>query len=69
MAQKTMELVNRMIGDLNALNKSGNDKPTPAYIAQCWDKDMVWFGPAGIGATFTIEGVSETTSISIPRKP
>lgn len=54
--QKTIELVNRMIGDLNALNKSGNDKPTPAYIAQCWDEDMVWFGPTGIGATFTIEG-------------
>ena len=54
--QKTIELVNRMIGDLDALNKSGNDKPTSAYIARCWDEDMVWFGPTGIGATFTIEG-------------
>lgn len=53
---KTIELVNRMIADLDALNKSGDDSPSPDYLARCWHEDMLWFGPTGIGASFTIEG-------------
>jgi hypothetical protein len=54
--QKTEDLVNRMIADLDALNKSGDNTPSPEYLAACWHDDMVWFGPTGIGASFTIEG-------------
>jgi len=51
----TIELLNRMIDDLDALNKSGNDNCPPEYLARTWHEDMAWYGPAGIGSTFTIE--------------
>ena len=56
---QTLALVNRMIADLSALNQSGNDFPPPEYLAQTWHSDMVWYGPAGIGATYTIERYQE----------
>ena len=56
---KTLELVNRMINDLAELNCSGDDCPSPEYIAQAWHDDMLWYGPAGIGATYTIRGFQE----------
>ncbi|MEO1324947.1 MAG: nuclear transport factor 2 family protein, partial [Pseudomonadota bacterium] len=46
---------NRMIEDLDLLNKSGNDTCTPEYLARCWREDMGWYGPAGIGAMKTIK--------------
>ncbi|MEM6474988.1 MAG: nuclear transport factor 2 family protein [Pseudomonadota bacterium] len=52
---KTMALLNRMIADLDLLNKSGNDTCTPEYLARCWREDMAWYGPAGIGSMKTIE--------------
>ena len=52
---KTMAVLNRMIEDLDLLNKSGNDTCTPEYLARCWREDMSWYGPAGIGAMKTIE--------------
>jgi hypothetical protein len=51
---KTMGLVNRMIGDLTALNESDNDRCPPEYLARTWHDDMIWYGPAGIGACYTI---------------
>ena len=51
---KTLSLVNRMIGDLDQLNRSGDDLPPPEHLARCWHEDMIWYGPAGIGATYTI---------------
>ncbi|MBX2885857.1 MAG: ester cyclase [Granulosicoccus sp.] len=51
---KTMALVNRMVDDLTALNVSGNDRCPPELLAQTWHDDMAWYGPAGIGATYTI---------------
>lgn len=53
-AQTTIDLLNRMIGDLDALNKSGEDRCPPEYLARSWHADMVWYGPAGIGATMSI---------------
>lgn len=50
----TLDLVNRMIADLNELNKSGEDRCPPEYLARTWREDMVWYGPAGIGATMSI---------------
>jgi len=52
----TIALVNRMIADLNEYNKIGDVVPPPEYLARCWQEDMVWYGPAGIGATYTIAG-------------
>lgn len=50
----TMEVLNRMIEDLDLLNKSGEDTCTPEYLARCWHEDMSWYGPAGIGSMKTI---------------
>ena len=53
--EKTMALVNRMAADLNELNKSGIDHCEPEYLGRTWHEDMVWYGPTGIGASYTIE--------------
>lgn len=53
--KKTMALVNQMAADLNELNKSGIDRCEPEYLARTWHDDMVWYGPTGIGASYTIE--------------
>jgi hypothetical protein len=50
----TMALVNRMVADLNMLNKSGLDDPPPELLARTWRDDMIWYGPTGIGASYTI---------------
>ena len=54
-AQKTMAVLNGMIEDLDILNKSGNDHCSPEYLGRSWHDDMAWYGPAGIGSTYTIE--------------
>lgn len=48
---ETLALINRMIGDINA------DKTmTPnEELARCWHDNMLWWGPDGIGATYTID--------------
>ena len=51
----TMAVLNRMIEDLDRLNKSGNDTCTPEYLARSWHENMAWYGPAGIGSAKTIE--------------
>ena len=52
---KTRDLVNRMIADLNTLNIENIDDCPPEFLARTWHNDMCWFGPYGIGATYTIE--------------
>ena len=53
-SKKTLDLVNRMIGTLTELNKSGHDHPSPDSLAKTWHDDMIWYGPSGIGASYTI---------------
>ena len=48
----TLALINRMIGDINAHDRFAT--PTEE-LAHCWHDDMAWYGPAGIGATYTID--------------
>lgn len=50
--QKTLELILRMCDDL--INKDGFQSPNSS-LASTWHDDMIWFGPAGIGSTYTIE--------------
>ena len=52
--EKTLAVLNQMIDDLDALNKSGNDNCPPEYLARTWNENMLWYGPGGIGATYTI---------------
>ena len=47
----TLRLINRMIADINA-----TDPLTPqAELSRCWHNDMAWYGPTGIGTTYTID--------------
>ena len=56
---KTLKLVNRMCQDLEDLNVSGDDYPPPSLLAKTWCEDMIWYGPAGIGASYTIPRYQE----------
>jgi len=56
---KTKDLVMRMVQDLWELNKTGFDNPPPEYLARTWHDDMIWYGPFGIGASFTIPRYQE----------
>lgn len=53
-ARETLALIDRMVMDLEVLNTSGDDNCPPSWLARTWHEDMGWYGPAGIGATYTI---------------
>lgn len=50
-SHRTLLLVNRMRQDLREFRQS--DRPLEV-LARTWHQDMLWFGPAGIGSTYTI---------------
>lgn len=47
--EKTLALINKMIGELTS---DYFDSPEE-QLGRSWHDDMLWFGPAGIGATYT----------------
>ena len=53
--KKTQDLINRMIGDLTSTDLHSSQ----AELNETWHNDMIWFGPAGIGATYTLERYEE----------
>jgi hypothetical protein len=55
----TLDLVNRMVADLTELNRSGSMDCPPEILEKTWHPDMLWYGPAGIGATYTIPRYQE----------
>ncbi|MGB0938898.1 MAG: nuclear transport factor 2 family protein [Colwellia sp.] len=61
-ADKTINLLNKMIDDLSALNVSANDSYPPEVLARTWHDNMTWYGPAGIGATTSIPRYQEQHS-------
>lgn len=56
---KTAELIDRLVFKLNELNLTGVDRCPPAAMAEFWTDDMGWYGPCGIGSTFTIKAFQE----------
>ncbi|MDB4053261.1 nuclear transport factor 2 family protein [Octadecabacter sp.] len=48
----TLAAINAMISDLGTW---GLGLPLEEELARTWHDDMIWWGPAGIGATYTIE--------------
>lgn len=50
--QKTMDAMHAMINDLGTW---GLGLPLVDELARTWHDDMIWWGPAGIGASYTIE--------------
>lgn len=55
----TLALVNEMIDDLDELNKSGSMGCPPEVLERTWSEEMLWYGPAGVGATYTIPRYQE----------
>lgn len=51
---KTMKLVNEMVEDLTKLTEKDSMTCPPEILEKTWSEDMVWYGPGGIGASFTI---------------
>lgn len=49
--EATLALINRMIGDLGQWD---SDLSLEDELRQTWAEDMLWWGPTGIGATYTI---------------
>lgn len=49
---RTLAVIEAMISDLGQW-RSG--MPLEDELARTWTDDMIWWGPAGIGATYTIE--------------
>ena len=54
-SKKTLELINRMLDDLVS---DGLESPS-SNLRKTWHEDMAWYGPGGIGSTFTIERYQE----------
>jgi hypothetical protein len=58
-AAVTLELLRRMVGDLTELNVTGNDCCPPQILERTWHPHMIWYGPAAIGASYTIPRYQE----------
>lgn len=50
--EETLALINRMIGDLGQWN---SNLSLEEELRLSWADDMIWWGPTGIGATYTIK--------------
>lgn len=48
----TLDLINAMIADIGTWQGA---LPIEEELARTWADDMIWWGPTGIGATYTIE--------------
>lgn len=54
----TLAAINRMIIDIKTWT-GGREEPLVDELRRSWNEDMIWWGPAGIGATHTIERYCE----------
>ena len=50
-SKQTLDLANKMLDDLVGDSLESSSKT----LARTWHDDMSWFGPGGIGATYTID--------------
>ena len=50
-SQQTLDLIMQMCNDLVGDGMNSDDNA----LADTWHNDMLWFGPSGIGATYTID--------------
>jgi ketosteroid isomerase-like protein len=54
-SQETLNLIMQMCNDLVGDGMNSDD----SSLADTWHDDMLWFGPSGIGATYTIDRYQE----------
>ncbi len=50
----TLAAINHMIRDISKWS-GGREEPLVDELRRSWHEDMLWWGPHGIGATYTIE--------------
>ena len=60
-SMKTKNAIEGMLDDLKVW-KSTDRKTLVEELQKSWDKDMLWWGPEGIGATYTIERYADQHS-------
>ena len=58
---KTLNAIEFMIEDSKNWS-GGRDEPLVDELRRSWNEDMIWWGPSGIGATYTIERYAEQHS-------
>lgn len=61
---KTLETIMGMANQISAMNRAINTPdarvPSPQEeLSKHWHQDMAWYGPAGIGSTYTIDRYAE----------
>jgi hypothetical protein len=59
--EKTLATIDFMVNDMRDW-KDAKKLPLVEELRRSWNEDMIWWGPAGIGATYTIERYSEQHS-------
>lgn len=59
--KKTLAAIDYMVDDIKTW-KGGREEPLVDELRRSWNEDMIWWGPAGIGATYTIERYADQHS-------
>ena len=59
--EATLAAINAMITDIKVWT-GGVEEPLVEELRRTWHEDMLWWGPAGIGATYTIPRYAEQHS-------
>ncbi|MEE4189030.1 MAG: nuclear transport factor 2 family protein [Roseobacter sp.] len=54
-SETTLARINNMIGSIDQANAAARPPDPKDELAVDWQNDMIWWGPTGIGATYTIE--------------
>jgi len=52
--KKTITAIDFMVSDIKDWT-GGREEPLEDELSRSWNDDMIWWGPEGIGATYTIE--------------
>lgn len=52
--ERTLAAIEAMISDIRTWT-GGREEPLVDELRRTWNEDMIWWGPTGIGATYTIE--------------
>lgn len=52
---KTLAIIDRMIDAISAANEDPDARTPRQELLENWTEDMAWWGPEGIGATYTID--------------
>lgn len=53
--EKTLARINTMIGSIDAANRDPRARTPREELLENWTEDFTWWGPEGIGATYTID--------------